>query len=150
MPEGHTTNSHGVCAVWIFTEQLKRFLHYNSAIYSLSSQAHTCDNTAQNVNSFFPSSHTVMANLQKTARSMTAERPHVRTARQHSTLSGGTDRNRILPSSGILRGVRWFYMTFRDYQSVPSSRIKPAKKGSLEYGPNMQPRNVGFKPPYAS
>jgi hypothetical protein len=84
VPEGQTTNSHGVCAVWIFTEQLKRFLHYNSAIYSLSSQAHTCDNTAQNVNSFFPSSHTGMANQQKTARSMTAERPHVWTARQHS------------------------------------------------------------------
>jgi hypothetical protein len=30
----------------------------------------------------------------------------------------------IIPSSGLLRGVRWLKLTFRDYLSVPSSRVK--------------------------
>ena len=29
-----------------------------------------------------------------------------------------------LPSSGLLRSVRWFLPTFRDYVSIPSSRVK--------------------------
>jgi hypothetical protein len=34
----------------------------------------------------------------------------------------------VLPSYGLLRDVRWFEPTFRNYLYVPSSRVKLSKK----------------------